>query len=88
MTEIWTAVAELEGVITFEVVDEQGQEKRQETRLLSDLPVMFALGGYPPSVGLAMSMQPLPWRFRKNGWYIDGLEVEGMAELLDTTTNP
>ena len=74
-SEIWTAVEVDDEMVTFTVID--GASERTEKRYKDALPLMFALGGYPPVIGVTMAMQPAGWRFRKNGdnIYLDGPSV-------------
>lgn len=77
MSEIWTAKEEKDDMIIFEVEDEQTEKVRREERYKDALPLMFALGNYPPQMGALMAAMPLPWRFRKVGddIYIDGPSI-------------
>jgi len=77
MLEVWTAESKTDDLITFSVRDETTGETRTEERYSQALPLMFAMGGYPTIIGVMMSMQELPWRFRKDGdsIYIDGPPV-------------
>ena len=81
MSEIWTAdreeIKDGEVLIVFQVLDEQTGKEREERRYRDAIPLMLALGGYPPAMGAIMMIQPLPWRFRKDGdaIYIDGPSV-------------
>lgn len=86
MSEIWTAKEERDGLIIFEVRDEDTDETRTEQRRKDALPGMFTDGGYLPTMGEIMKLQSLPWRFRKIGEriYLDGPSI-GMDEyhLID-----
>jgi hypothetical protein len=77
MSEIWTAKEKSDGLIVFEVKNEQTGQVHQEKRREDALPLMFGLGGYPPMMGFFMAGQELPWRFRKSGdnIYIDGPSI-------------
>jgi hypothetical protein len=77
MSEIWTAKEEKDGLIIFDVTDEETHQVRQEQRDKSAIPLMFALGGYPPQMGVLMQLQTLPWRFRKVGdnIYLDDTSI-------------
>jgi len=77
MSEIWTAKEEKDGLIIFDVLDEETQEVRQEQRYKEAIPLMLSLGGYPGPMCMLMKLQPLPWRFRKVGEdiYLDGPSI-------------
>ena len=81
MSEIWTAVKEKDQdgkpMIIFTVENEETGTTREEQRYKEAIPLMMMLGGYPTSMGALMQMQPLPWRFRKNGSniYLDGPSI-------------
>ena len=77
MSEIWTAKEERNGLIIFEVRDEDTDETRTEQRRKDALPLMFTDGGYLPLVGEGMKLRPPPWRFRKIGEriYLDGPSI-------------
>lgn len=83
-TEIWTAKEKTgEGadeLIVFDVLDKETGRTRREERFTSALPLMMELGGTGAAMGMVLTMQPLPWRFKKesNGHiYIDGKSVGG-----------
>lgn len=81
MSEIWTADREEtkdgKELIVFRVTDEETGQEREERRYREAIPLMLALGGYPPAMGVLMMIQPLPWRFRKIGdtIYLDGPSI-------------
>lgn len=77
MSEIWTAVSEKDDKITFEVKDESTGKIRKEERYKKALPLMMEMGGYPSVVGKTLTMQKLPWRFRKqsDNIYLDGPSI-------------
>ena len=84
MTEIWTATRKEPSndpdnqYIIFKVQDETTDDIREERRYEKALPMMMALGGYPPIMAGVLLMQDLPWRFRKVGEniYIDGPSID------------
>jgi len=80
MSEIWTAKEEKDDLIIFEVKDEETGKVRAEQRYKEALSLMFALGGYSSQIGAVMSIQPLPWRFRKRG---DNIYIDGSSVGLD-----
>ena len=77
MSEIWTASEEQDGLIIFDVLDEETQEVRQEQRYKEAIPLMLSLGGYSGPMCVLMQNYPLPWRFRKVGEhiYLDGPSI-------------
>lgn len=62
MSEIWTADREetKDGkvLIVFQVLDEQTGKEREERRYRDDIPLMLALGGYPPAMGAIIAIRP------------------------------
>ena len=83
MSEIWTAVREEptehddNPLIIFEVLNKETGDMHEEQRYKSALPLMLALGGYPPQMGVLLMLQPFPWRFLKAGdqIYLDGPSI-------------
>ena len=63
--EKWTAVRKDEQYIYFKV-ESPGKEPAEQRRNISAMPLMFALGGYPPVMGQLAAVADLPWSFDKN----------------------
>lgn len=85
--EIWIAKekkgqGDQESII-FEILDHATRALiRTEEKRTITLPLMFALGGYPPDSSIEILKQPLPWRFTKD---VNGqiyLKDESNAELF------
>ena len=77
MSEIWTAKEEIDGMVHFEVLDEETGKTRTEQKYKAAIPLMLMFGGYDATMAALMQVHPYPWRFCKVGEniYLDGKSI-------------